>query len=147
MNNIMIEERTKASFVSFLGELAESEKSEKSMHEAFVNMAMENRKQPKGSFIDFMTNMALEERKKMPKAKDFIELLGELHQNKKEEQMALFSNGIPHAIATMAAKDFMEKKVDAKQEFLKDLLHPESVYEPFSLTAMKAAVKFYKKKW
>jgi len=41
MNNIMIEERTKKSFVSFLGELAESQKSEKSMHEAFVNLAIE----------------------------------------------------------------------------------------------------------
>ena len=41
MHTMMQEKRNVRPFVEFLGELAESQKAEKSMHEAFVNLALE----------------------------------------------------------------------------------------------------------
>jgi len=143
INNIVVEERSKPTFGEVLAQIHQEEKAQQgSIHEAFVNMAIEHKKQPKESFIGVLTNLALQQKN----AKTFTQVLAEVHETKKSEQMALFSHGIPHAIASMVAKDHMKNQVNAKQEFLKDLLHPESVYEPFSLTAMKAAVKFYQKK-
>jgi len=57
--------------------------------------------------------------------------------------MEMFEMGMPHAMAMFAAQE-AEKKKDYSKEatFLNDVLHPESVYEPFTFTAMKATTKY-----
>ena len=72
------------------------------------------------------------------------------YKNKLEriEQMEMLEKGLPQAMAMWAVKEAEKKKTDYSKEaaFLNDVLHPQSVYEPFSFTAMKAATKYFTNK-
>jgi len=46
-------------------------------------------------------------------------------------------------MAMMAINAQETKKVNKEVAFLNDMLHPDSVYEPASFTAMKAAKKYF----
>lgn len=147
--------------------IAKEEREQPSMIDAFTAMTIERREQeaqePKTGFLDFMVGLAKAD---AAKSKSFMDATHNMIVAKREqpsmvdaftamtlerrlaknEPIKLFEKGLPHAMAMMAVKQHEASQAANVQKeitFLNDVLHPETVYEPFSFTAMKAAHKYF----
>jgi hypothetical protein len=97
--------------------------------------------------IEALTAMSLDQRlTELSFAEVLVHKSKKMREQKKENEIAskeLFDQGLPHAMAMMAINAQETKKVNKEVAFLNDMLHPDSVYEPASFTAMKAAKKYF----
>merc|ERR1719329_90027 len=154
-------------FMNLIHAIAKEEMEKPSMIDAFTAMIIERREQeaqePKTGFLDFMVGLAKAD---AAKPKSFLDATTKMIAAKREqptmvdaftamtlekrlaknEPIKLFEKGIPHAMAMMAVKQHeatKAAKLEKEITFLNDVLHPETVYEPFSFTTMKAAHKYF----
>lgn len=161
------EEKAQPSFMDLIHAIAKEEREQPSMIDAFTAMTIERREQeaqePKTGFLDFMVGLAKAD---AAKSKSFMDATHNMIVAKREqpsmvdaftamtlerrlaknEPIKLFEKGLPHAMAMMAVKQHEASQAANVQKeitFLNDVLHPETVYEPFSFTAMKAAHKYF----
>lgn len=160
------EEKKESSMMDAFTAMAIERREQPSMIDAFTAMTIERREQeaqePKTGFLDFMVGLA----KVDAKPKSFMEATHNMIVAKREqpsmvdaftamtlerrlaknEPIKLFEKGLPHAMAMMAVKQHEASQAANIQKeitFLNDVLHPDTVYEPFSFTAMKAAQKYF----
>lgn len=161
------EDKATPSFMDLIHAIAKEEREQPSMMDAFTAMTIERREQeaqqPKSGFFDFMVNMAKAEaakpksfmaathnaiaaKREQPSMVDAFTAMTLESRLAKNEPKKLFEKGLPHAMAMMAVKQHEASQTAIHQKeitFLNDVLHPDSVYEPFTFTATKAAYKYF----
>lgn len=161
------EEKAQPSFMDLIHAIAKEEREQPSMIDAFTAMTIERREQeaqePKTGFLDFMVGLAKADaakpksfmdathnmivaKREQPSMVDAFTAMTLERRLAKNEPIKLFEKGLPHAMAMMAVKQHEASQAANVQKeitFLNDVLHPETVYEPFSFTAMKAAHKYF----
>merc|ERR1712185_849258 len=160
----MDETNMPSSFIDMTQDVIRAEREKESMTDAFTAMTLKRRSNPAPKFMDMMTSLAKEdsipmsfvdmtqsviraerEKESMTDAFTAMTLKRRTTDKSMDEIMQLFDQGLPHAMAMLAVKEYEAKQVVNHQKevtFLNDALPPDSASEPFSWTAMKAAHKY-----
>jgi hypothetical protein len=108
-------------FLGTMTRLSFYESKKPTFTQIMTNLAIEESKKP--SFTDVMTNLAIEQSK--IKKPTFTEIMTDLAIQQSKEPKAT---------------------LDAEMGFLQDLTHSNYMFEPFGVTFVRSATKFWKMK-